>query len=196
MSLGQQTSKLTPDNAYAARWITFLEQWEKALSSGKECIVMGDFNLDFLSFNRTDLASSSHVLRLKPLVDELFSRIVTQGVKQCVMGPTRQGRVGQADSGLDHLWTNVPGKMSPILTKYFGSDHKVIMGVRFGKMIKTSTRYVQKRSFKDFDHLGFLEQVRYISWWDIYKTSDVDIAVQLFTSRINSILDHYQEIPN
>ena len=82
---------------------------------------MGDFNLDFLSFNRTDLSTSSQAHRLKPLVDELFTRVVPHGVKQCVVGPTRQGRVGQADSGLDHLWTNTPGKMSPIYTRYSGS---------------------------------------------------------------------------
>ena len=40
-----------PENS---RWITFLEQWERALDTGKEVIVMGDFNLDFLNFHRTD----------------------------------------------------------------------------------------------------------------------------------------------
>ena len=84
-----------------------MEQWEKALDTGKECVVMGDFNLDFLNFFTTDTSSSSQSRRLKPLVDELFARIVPHGVKQCVVGPTRQGRSGQADSGLDHFWTNV-----------------------------------------------------------------------------------------
>ena len=112
---------------------------------------MGDFNLDFLNFYKTDLPSSSQAHRLQPLVDELFTRVVPHGVKQCVVGPTRQGRLGQADSGLDHFWTNTPGKMSQIYTQYSGSDHKVIMGVRFSKMIKNSTRYVTKRSYKNFD---------------------------------------------
>jgi hypothetical protein len=116
-----------------ARWIIFLEQRERALVTGKECIVMGDFDLDFLSFNRTYLSTSSQAQRLKPLVNELFTRVVHHGVKQCVVGPTSKGRVGQADSGLDHLWTNTPGKMSPI--------NKVSMGVRFAKIIKSSTIY-------------------------------------------------------
>ena len=38
-----------------SRWVIFLEQWEKALDTGKEVVVMGDFNLDFLTFHRTDL---------------------------------------------------------------------------------------------------------------------------------------------
>ena len=34
-----------------ARWLIFLDQWERALESGKEVIVMGDTNLDHLKFN-------------------------------------------------------------------------------------------------------------------------------------------------
>ena len=75
------------------------------------------------------------------------------------MGATRQGRVGQADSGLDHLWTNIPGKMSPINTRYSGSDHKVIMGVRYAKMLKNSTKYVKKRSYKNFDEAIFIQRI-------------------------------------
>ena len=75
------------------------------------------------------------------------------------MGATRQGRVGQADSGLDHLWTNIPGKMSPINTRYSGSDHKVIMGVRYAKMLKNSTKYVKKRSNKNFDEAIFIQRI-------------------------------------
>ena len=75
-----------------ARWIIILEQWERALDTGKDVVVMGDFNLDFLSFHRTDLSSSSQAHRMKPLVGEMFARVVPHGVKQCVVGPTRQGR--------------------------------------------------------------------------------------------------------
>ena len=80
----------------------------------------------------------------------MLNHIGPHGVKQCVVGPTRQGRVGQTDSGLDHFWSNTPGKMSTIYTKYSGSDHKVIMGVRYAKVIKSSTRYGKKRSYKRF----------------------------------------------
>ena len=111
-----------------------------------------------------------------------------------MLGPTRQGRVGQRDSGLDHLWTNVPGKMSPINTRYSGSDHKVIMGVRYAKMVKSSTRYVKKRSYKDFDESVFLQRIKHTSWWDIYETVDANNAVQMFTKKINFILDQLAPI--
>ena len=96
--LGQTDHSSLQISEQLARWVIFLDQWERALDSGKEVVVMGDFNLDFLSFHRTDLCSNSQAHRLKPLVEEMFTKIVPHGVKQCVVGPTRQGRVGQADS--------------------------------------------------------------------------------------------------
>ena len=187
--LGQADHSSLDISEQLVRWVIFLEQWERALDTGKECVVMGDFNLDFLCFNRSDLAPSSQAYRLKPLVQELFTRVVPHGIKQCVVGATRQGRLGQEDSGLDHLWTNAPGKMSRVYTKFFGSDHKLIMGVRFAKMITSSTRYVRKRSFKTFDESVFLQKIRDTSWWDVYSCTDTDEAVQLFSHKVNSILD-------
>ena len=102
-------------------------------------------------------------------------------------GATRQGRVGQSDSGLDHLWTNVPGQMFQIHTHYNGSDHKVIMGTRYSKIQRSSTRYVKKRSYKKFDELKFLEEVKKTSWWDVYSSTDVNEAVQLFSSKFNKM---------
>ena len=188
--LGQSDSSSLDISEQLARWILFLEQWEKALNTGKECIVMGDFNLDFLSFNRSDLPSSSQAYRMKPLVQELFDRVVPQGVKQCVVGATRQGAAGQADSGLDHVWTNTPGKLSQIYTSFNGSDHKILFGVRYSKMIRSSIRYVKKRSYKKFDETKFLEKIRVLSWWDIYQSEDVNEAVHLLTTRLNFILDN------
>ena len=61
-----------------------------------------------------------------------------------MVGATRQGGLGQADSGLDHFWTNSPAKVSQIYTQYNGSDHKVILGVRYSKMIRNRAKYVKK----------------------------------------------------
>ena len=155
---------------------------------------MDDFNLDFLTFYRNYLSTSSQAYRLRPLVEELTTRVVPHGVKQCVVGPTRQGRPGQVDSGIDHIWTNIPGKMSPIVTRYRGSDHKVIMGVRYATLIKNRSRYVKKRSYKNFDETLFLKKIRDTSWWDVYKATEVDEAVHLFTSKINLILDNMAPI--
>ena len=63
------------------------------------------------------------------------------------------------------------------------------MGVRYTKIIKSSTRYIRKRSYKNFNETKFLEKIKNISWWDVYLTNDVNEAVRLLTSKINCILD-------
>ena len=63
------------------------------------------------------------------------------------------------------------------------------MGVRYAKMIKTSSRYVKKKSYKNFDEVKFLERIKNTSWWYIYQSYDVNEAVHLFTNEVTSILD-------
>ena len=48
---------------------------------------------------------------------------------------------------------------------------------------------MKKRSYKTFDEALFLEKIRNVSWWNIYQTNDASEAAQLFTNKINSILD-------
>jgi hypothetical protein len=59
----------------------FLDQWEGALASGKEVIVLGDVNLDHLMFDDAG--------QLQPLVDKMFEQMYPHGVYQCAQGPTR-----------------------------------------------------------------------------------------------------------
>ena len=50
-------------------------------------------------------------------------------------------------------------------------------------------RYCKKRSYRNFDEKIFLEEVDKISWWDVYSSGDVDIAVDIFTNKLTDILD-------
>ena len=68
------------------------------------------------------------------------------------------------------------------------------MGVRFSKLIRSSARYVKKRSYRNFDQEDFLARIRSTSWWDVYQSVDVNEAVQLFNSKVNSILDEMAPI--
>ena len=56
------------------RWVIFIDQWERALATGKEVIVMGDCNIDHLKFNKAGF--------LQPLVDVMLERIYPHGVLQ------------------------------------------------------------------------------------------------------------------
>ena len=152
-----------------------MDQWEQALSSGKEVIILGDCNLDFLKFNNSGT--------LQPLVDAMFERIYPHGVVQCVHEPTHSWP-GQVSSGLDHIYTNVPEKLSQAEVKYTGSsDHRLVHVTRYTKNFRQNIRYCMKRSYKHFDEAKFLEEVKTISWWEVYSSSDVDIAVDIFTGK-------------
>ena len=47
------------------RWLAFVEMWERVLKEGKEVMVLGDVNLDFLKGSRNDLPSNDSSIRLK-----------------------------------------------------------------------------------------------------------------------------------
>ena len=88
-------------------WIIFIEQWERAISEGKEVICMGDMNIDHLKWARNNLPPNSITAKLRPLINLLFERIIPLGVSQCVTTATRTWP-NQEDSGIDHVYTNKP----------------------------------------------------------------------------------------
>ena len=179
--LGQADSASNEIQAQLGRWVTFLDQWERAIDTGKEVIVMGDININYLKLD--DLG------QLQPLADLMLQRIYPHGVQQCVKAPTRSWS-GQQDSCLDHIYTNTPNKISQPEVKTRGSsDHKLILVTRFSRSFKESIRYCKKRSYKIFDEQKFLEEVEKISWWEVYATQDVDEAVDIFTNKLTNILD-------
>ena len=100
-----QSSGTVP--AQLERWSQLLDQWERALSEDKEVILAMDANIDFLKWTADNLSTNDNTYRMKPLIQELFSRIFPQGVSQMVNTATRAWP-GQPQSGLDHLYTNRP----------------------------------------------------------------------------------------
>ena len=143
-------------NNQLARWLIFIDQFERALATGLEVYCMGDVNIDFLTWTKTDLDPQHKTVKLKNLISVLFDRILSQGVKQLITTATHSWP-GQEDSGLDHFYTNIPDKISSVQVQFAGhSDHKIIHDVRVARMLKNSARYVRKRSFKDFNGKDFL----------------------------------------
>ena len=146
---GDKSSGTVPKQL--VRWLRFLEMWEKALSEDKEVIVGLDANLDFLTWKSENLPPTHSSVKLRPLTEALFDKIIPLGVSQLVTGATRLMR-GQPQSGLDHLYSNKPEKLSSVQTFITGlSDHKLIKVTRFAKSFRQNPRYIRKRVFKDFD---------------------------------------------
>ena len=78
--LGQADNLSGTLEAQIHRWDIFLTKWETALQEGKEVIVMMDANLDFLKWARDDLPAADSTRRIRPLIEQLFSRIFPLGV--------------------------------------------------------------------------------------------------------------------
>jgi hypothetical protein len=189
--LGQQDNSSASVTEQLARWLVFLEKWEAALKEGKEVIVMLDANIDFLTWRRDDssLPQNHSSVRLKSLVDALFDQILPLGVTQLVMGATRMER-GQPQTGLDHLYSNKPDKLSSVQTYITGmSDHKLLKVTRFTKSFKQAPRFVRKRTFKNFNDDLFKERVGECGLEEILSFSNVNLAAELLTSKLSEILD-------
>ena len=181
-------SSLAPSEQLA-RWVVFLEQWERALDTGLEVHVLGDLNINHCDWTDTSLPSTSQTTRLRPLISELFSRIFPLGVSQHVIGPTRHWP-GQESTGLDHYYTNRPDKLSPVSTQNCGgSDHMLVFATRYSRTIKSTSRYIRKRSYKNFNSQVFVSAIRQVRWLDLYLCEDVNTAVQILSSKIVFILD-------
>ena len=175
--------------AQLQRWVTFLDRWEAALQEGREVMVLGDMNLDFLKWNRKDLPATDSSNRLKQLNEHLFDRIFPHGVSQLVRGATRVSPI-DPDSGLDHIYTNKPEKCSDVHTELTGgSDHKILKVTRFSKSYQRSVRYVRKRTFKKFSAEDFSEAVKQLSWYKLYMCENPDQAAEILTKELTDILD-------
>ena len=188
--LGQPDNSSASVNAPLERWTRFLDKWEIAMQEDKELIVTLDANIDHLTWRMTDsLPSHSSSVRLKPLIDALFSRIIPLGVSQLVTGATRMER-GQPRTGLDHLCTIKPEKLSAIQSFYTGvSDHKLLKVTRFTKNFKQLPRFVKKRTFKDFDDDKFKERLSNCGLEEILSCYNVDNASEILTNKLTEVLD-------
>ena len=65
----------------------------------------------------------------------------------------------------------------------------LISAVRYSKSIKSSPKYIRKRSYKKFDQDLFVQAVQQLTWLDVYLCEDVDDAVDLLSRKITEILD-------
>ena len=188
--LGQAGNSSATVAAQLDRWKVFLSKWEAALQEGREIIVMLDANLDFLTWRSSENLPLHHSsVKLKSLIDELFDRIMPHGVSQLVTGATRIER-GYPRSGLDHIYSNRPEKLSQVETFLTGmSDHKLLKVTRYSKSFKILPRYVKKRSFKDFNKEAFKIKLGESNLEEILAINDVDLAAESMVDKVTRILD-------
>ena len=116
---GDRASNSIPEQLN--RWLTFLDQWERALLTGMEVHCLGDMNLNHCNWTDYNIPRSNQSYKLRELISALFTKIFPHGVTQLVTGPTRHFP-GQVSTGLDHYYTNRPDKMSAVQTHHCGGQ--------------------------------------------------------------------------
>ena len=98
---------------------------------------------------------------------------------------------GDQRSCLDHVYSNAPGKLSPVAVTWTGmSDHAMISFTRFTRSVQNQVAYVRKRSFKSFNPDNFKTSVAAMpELGAIMECWDVNMAAAMLTAGLTRILD-------
>jgi hypothetical protein len=183
---GQGTETRKPE-AQMLRWIEFLDQWERALSEGRETLVLGDLNLDWMQKGNSNYKWNLMMTKLEEVT-------LPNDIFQLILDSTWMGNKGEVGC-LDHIYSNRPEYLTEVKAHNTGgSDHKLIMAVKSVKSSINQGRTAKKRCFKKFDKEAFLEELSRTSFLDIYLCSDVNIAASLLTQKLTTILDKHAPI--
>ena len=66
---GDKSSSTIPEQL--TRWLLFLDQWERALASGREVLCLGDMNLNHCNWTESNLPRSNQTYKLRELISAL-----------------------------------------------------------------------------------------------------------------------------
>ena len=169
------------DAAQLARWSLILEGWKKA-ATDPHCTVLGDMNLDYLTWQNP---KPSHLRMVNLTKDE----IETKGFSQLIKGHTRTWR-GQRDSLVDHCWSARPDRIISWLNETRGrSDHNYIDILLRTKDKKERTQEVRKRTWKNFQPDIFREMIKKIDWENFYECNNIDVINDIFEQKVGGILE-------
>ena len=168
-------------NQQEYRWNKFTNQWIAASNKGP-CLIIGDLNLDILTWNDPEQA---HVNMVDKTKDEISTRNFTQVVK----GATRFCR-DTRPSLIDHIWVNTPGKVSSIKNNTRGTaDHNYIAAnYRLNGTI-TSNIVRKGRDRRNFSEEELKRRTNLTDWNPVFNSNNVDIACFEFESKFVEILD-------
>ena len=163
------------------RWGKIVKNW---VNAGKNCscIAIGDMNLDYLRWTNPE----QHLIQM---VETTQNKIELAGFTQLIKNFTRTWR-NQADSLLDHVWSNCSNKIIRHFNEPRGdSDHNLI-GVDVScKEIKSGGFNIKKRRWKNFNKELFLQKVKDTDWNDILEETNTDVANSLFEEKYCNILE-------
>ena len=145
--------------------------------SNKSCVIMGDFNIDLLQTDNDDLSGI------------FFDTLSSFGFRPLILQPTRV--TSHSATLIDNIFTNDMSIISKggNLTSSI-SDHFPQFSVfDISTHLKQKDRPKFGRSYKNFHHEEFQEELKRIDWNSSFRNKNVNDQVKILLDKVNDILN-------
>ena len=173
---------------------TRLKRWletRREIWSGKEeAYMLGDVNLDWLK-------KDDRAYRSQKMMNNLCEELQEAGWVQLIQQPTHfnnsAGRLATS-SLIDHIWTNLPSKVSTCRQEELGtSDHEMVWVDRMARQRVEKVKMTEKRSLKNFRLEDLEARCRKQNWEYVGKgprTKEMlEDRVRVLSEKIRNILE-------
>ena len=152
-----------------------LEQLETVNRLNKEFIIMGGFNINYLS--------TATNLNLKRAFNNL-------GLTQVIKTATRITK--DSSTSIDLIFTNKGANVTneSSFPLYF-SDHDMTDCVRKISTIKYYRRTTGCRDYKHYNHNDLCNDIKNINWKPIEEASDVNKSLKYFNAKLSEVFDRH-----
>lgn len=156
----------------------FEEFLKKADSMYKEYYILGDLNCDLISSN------------IAPHTSKLIDLLDNYQLCQLIEQPTRITE--ETKTLIDHVITNNKESLTHygvFITSF--SDHNLIFAVRKIGIRRGSPRFIETRSFKNFNETKFIEDIKNTVWPTPNNSNDINIVWEDWKTTMQIILDRH-----
>ena len=174
-------SSLVQQREQEIRWDNMTRHWRRA-GTGNKCFVFGDLNLDHGKWLNPDQHQ-------EVMVRTVQDNLETTGFIQLVQGITRTWR-NQADSTLDHIWTNSPNRVVSVFNdERPPSDHNVTGATLSIRDITMGGQNSVRRQWSKFSEVSYLNKCKNMDWSPVLAQTCPDLANSLLEEKLLGILD-------
>ena len=141
------------------------EQLTNVVKTNKEIIILGDFNIDYNEIDKRDFKSLLNILELKQVITE----------------PSRTTE--KSSTLIDLIITNRPDNITNkgVFPNSI-ADHDMIACSRKINNICYNPKTIKCTNYTNYSPEELKSNVAKIDWSSVYDATDVDLAVQYFTS--------------
>jgi exonuclease III len=153
---------------------TFLNILSKLNIENKECIVLGDMNINYLN-------NSPHALK---------DSISLQGFQQLITKPTRVTK--DSETLIDVILSNRPEMLcnaSVLLSTL--SDHDVISVKRKVNNVKWMDITIQCRDYSKYNHEIVKDEISAVVWDEVLQTNDTNTAWIMLKNILSNTIDKH-----